>query len=113
MKRFELKTYTLGRGDNAQELPATELMGVCLEHVPQQSGGLKLSEMRKRSRVLDQIEALPKGAAYLELEDADAATLQKCVEEMQWAKVSGGIIEFGDDVKNAKSPPAKGKKAAK
>lgn len=111
MKRFELKSYTVGRGDNAEELPAAELMGLCVNHTDPTKGGLTLREMRKRNRVLDHLEGVDDDATHVDMEDADAATLQECVEAMQWAMVSTGIIAFGDDVKNAKSPPKKARPA--
>lgn len=59
--------------------------------------GVKPEEMRARFRVLDALDAAPE-AAMLALEDADAATLQRCVLAVDWARVDRDILRFCDDV---------------
>lgn len=58
--------------------------------------GFSLDEMRSRIRILD----LLSDDDTLELEDADAKVLQRCVKEMKWGVMHQDIVNFCDVIGN-------------
>lgn len=95
MKTITLKTVQLAR--DGEEVPYAALIRQCVS-ASKPNAPVMLDEQRKRIRVLDALDALKPGAKALELEDEDAKTLARCVEEMPWAFTSKGIVQFADDV---------------
>lgn len=92
MKYLHMKDNQIGNASTA------DVIRVCVDQVPPgPNGGLGTEDVRRRVRVLD---ALEKANGVLALEDADAKTLQQCVANMKWAKVSPDIPRFVDAVNN-------------
>lgn len=98
MKTIKLKSVKLAP-DAPQDTSYADLIRAVLACPPDH--GFQLEEMRKRSRVLDALEATRKDATDLHLEDADHDTLVRCVEAMRWGIFSPAIIAFADDIKGA------------
>lgn len=68
--------------------------------------GANLSEIRKRTRILDALEkAEPTGVT---LEDADHATLKAIVEDpaQRFIVVNRHLLQICEDIIDAKAPPA-------
>ena len=86
-----------------QKLAGTyaELAREVANHIPQ--GGLNVTEMRKRLRLVEAVEGVAVDAT-IQFEDEDAKTLQKCAAAMPWAVVAKPIVEFCDAVENMKAP---------
>ncbi len=61
-------------------------------------GGLSVSEMRVRIKVVDKLEA-QKNAKTIELEDADKELVKSCFNAMRWGRSSKEIITFEDNLK--------------
>lgn len=90
MKSLPLKSFKVGE----QEATYKELIRSCLNNVPQ--GGLDPEAMRERIKVLEVLES---ACEVLEIEDAVAETLKKCVESMKWAVVNKDVLALCDEVK--------------
>ena len=91
MKRLELHDTVVSVGE--ETIGTAELIKACLNNVPQ--GGLTPTDMRERLRILDQLDG---ANGVLDLEDADAVVLQRCVGQMRWTVVDRGIVEFCDAI---------------
>ena len=78
-----------------------ELMLTCLNNMPQ--GGFSPEEMHSRLRVVDVIKVDQEegGTDSIELEDADAKVLQRCVEAMRWGVLDRGLLLFVERVRKA------------
>lgn len=92
MKQLELKAELLER--DGESTGTRELIEIAINNVPK-GNGLTPIDMRKRIRILDM---LGKSNAALELEDADAAVLCDCVDQMRWGIVDRGILSFCDAI---------------
>jgi hypothetical protein len=66
-----------------------------------QGAGLNVSEMRKRQRLLDVIEA-SNGSGRFEFEDQDFENLKKCVLQTDWNVLDKNIIAFTDAIEAVK-----------
>jgi len=67
---------------------------------PQQ--GVKVVEVRKAMRLLDLLEATDEGKPLV-LEDADWSYLDERVQNTDWPFVLPAIVQFCDDIHNAKA----------
>lgn len=66
--------------------------------------GFSVNEVRQRVRVAKKLEAdLPH--AWIDLEDADHATLMRCVEQGSYTLADEGLLQVLDAVLQAKDPP--------
>lgn len=68
---------------------------------------LPIDEIRRRVRILDQLDELPVNAEYLLLEDEDARILTTAIEGFPWAAASRGLLSVIDDVLTPETVPAK------
>ena len=97
MKTIKLiPEFAIQAGPNIIKLDGKKLIAQCLDNPPQ--GGFTLSVMRERNRISEALDALPEDASELELEDADAVVLNKCVEEMKWGIRNKNIVLFAEEV---------------
>lgn len=62
------------------------------------SDGFTPSVMRERARIDAVLDGLPEDATELELEDADAKTLLKCVQSMRFGFRHKGLLDFCDAI---------------
>lgn len=76
-----------------------ELINVVVNAAPQ--GGMTMSDMRSRLRIIDAVEK--SNGENIALEDADYDTLLTCLDAMRWAIVDRQIVDFEDAVKAARS----------
>lgn len=94
-----MKTIQLKEGivvyPNAMTAPVTtaQLILAAIDNIPEK--GFTIADLRARGRIADAVENCD-GATQIELEDADFATLKKCVADMRWAVRSGFIVDFVD-----------------
>lgn len=104
MKYLPIITSTIPSKDGEGRLSlltTTDFVKAALNHQPQ--GGYKAGDLRDRFRVLD---AIDKANGCLALEDADAKTLQRCVNETTWTVLHRDVLAFCDAVANmADTPP--------
>ena len=78
-------------------------MVLCLNNPPQ--GGFDIATMRKRSRVLDEIEtAKEKKKNSIEIEDADFETLKVCVAAMRWGMIHRDLLAFSEYIEKGGEP---------
>lgn len=67
--------------------------------------GFSVDEVRLRVRVTKKLEAgIPH--EWIDLEDADHATLKRCVEQGSYTLADEGLLQVLDAVLDAKDPPA-------
>ena len=89
MRQLELRTTELDKGKTTY----LELLQTCVRAAP--PGGLDLSEMEKRLRVLRVLEEAEKDKKKtVDMEDADVETLQHCVAMFRWTGVHEEILTF-------------------
>ena len=104
-----MKTLTLAKPDWREILLAAT--NASPFHPPTgQPVGHDMPTHNKRLRLVRAVEALPKDATVLELEDADAEELVRAVAFMRWARVTPEIEAFGEAIealtkKNGKATP--------
>lgn len=96
MREIELKV--LERGQPTQ-LDYKALIQTIISTPANPQAGLLLDEVRRGVRVLNIVE---KADGVLKLEDADHTYLEKKLKTFKFAKAHKNIIEFADDIKNAK-----------
>ena len=80
---------------------AREVLTAMLEQ-PLPGAGLTYADMRKRSRLLDAIEA-SKGS-YVDFEEADYEILKGILEAFPFATAKRELRQILDDIANAKAP---------
>lgn len=95
MKRLHLRPQ--------DESPSSlDILGQSLEQTPRAPNGMELGfdlkTMRRHSRLLDFVEAVPESAESMDLEDADAEMLQQVFGMSRWQKVHLRILEVADDL---------------
>lgn len=102
-KTIPLKEVHLAQKPGPDSEPAkySELIRTVVGSVMIQSGGAEISEIRKRVRILDALDALEGGAEELILEDADAEALLGYLKTFKWGVISSGIVQFHDDIEKA------------
>ena len=95
MKRLENKSFSI-KSPNGQEIPVNyfDLARQSVNNPPQQ--GFTPKDMRDRMRILVVLDNAKEDVANIE--DADVEVLKKCVNEMRWAILSQGIVDFCDKV---------------
>jgi hypothetical protein len=82
------------------QLKAREVVTTMLEQPPP-GGGITYSEMRKRSRLLDNVE---KSDGYVDFEDADYEVLRKILDTFPFGTAKRELRLILDDIANARSP---------
>lgn len=98
-----MKTITNKSVDlNAPHIPNAPtcyagLIEACLNQTPQ--GGFTYEDIKLRQRIE---HACVKGISKFNLEDADHAKLVELVKSMRWLVRSEAIVQFTDDILNAK-----------
>lgn len=93
MKKLENKVTSIDRGKGEGFITFADLIRVVCDQVPQ--GGLSVSDMRERIRILSVIE---EDGDTFDFEDADAIALKRLTTEMRWSVISKDIIMFVEDV---------------
>lgn len=95
-----LKNTTTSIVENGKSLTFADLAKAC---VNRSSAGYFLpQEMRVRMKVLEVLEEAPENAE-IGLEDAYAAKLVECAEQMVWPGMHKDILAFHDAVDELKS----------
>lgn len=89
------------RSNEVADLATAGLIRTCCGFNQQ---GMSVAEMRSRLRVLDALDGCD--GSNLLLEDADHQALVDALAATRWLRVSREIVQFEDDVKDAKAPPA-------
>ena len=101
MKKLSLKKVKMavnnGSGDKA-EFEYKQFVDSAIRQPPK-DGFTDIEDMRKRTKILDKLD---KANGSLELEDAEANTLQECVKTMKWTILDASIVQFVDDVNGMK-----------
>lgn len=77
------------------EVKTTDLIKACVNNVPQ--GGLSISEMIKRIRIMDLVNSA--SGPEIQIEDADFDNLKIYMNAMKWTVVSKAIVEFSNQFK--------------
>lgn len=72
-----------------------QLIRACLDNPP--PGGFSPKDLRERQRIDNTLSNM--NGDDIQLEDADAESLKRIVEQMRWAKRHADILMFYDDVK--------------
>lgn len=86
---------------NDKVFKGADILKVVVMHGGEQ--GVTLGEQRKRLRILDALDGLALDAKELALEDADHGLLAILYENHRFGMVHRGLIELGDNIKNAES----------
>ena len=78
-----------------------DLFKLCLYNVPK--GGFDYAEMKKRSTLEGKLTELSsdkelEDSLEIDLEDADAKDLKKCVQEFRWGAMNKELLGFLDAV---------------
>ncbi len=92
-RKFELKSVETKSG----KFEYREILRLILE-MPEQGRGIQVAEMRKRIKMLDNIESA-NGAVHFTQEEWN--DLKKSVSTFPWGKVSREIVQFCDDFEAA------------
>ena len=103
MKRLSINAQLCPQPNGEDALGTLGLVRACVIRAPKE--GLGLDDVKKRLRVLEAVEKAD--AAHLphvDLEDADAETLQACVRDFRWGAVHADIVKFTDGVSGMKAP---------
>ena len=103
MKRVPLRTVELVR--RGREAPVRldygEIMCLVLEYTPRQSG-ITLSEIRKRTPVLDRVEgAMEREAEFVRLEDEHHRVLVQALRGYPFGFAHPAIVEMADAIEGA------------
>ena len=70
--------------------------GACISMLENEPAkGMNIGEMRKRSKIIDKIEAV-KNDSIIELEDSEAKKIKDIVDNYPFASVKKELIEFSD-----------------
>jgi hypothetical protein len=102
MKKIKLRGEMIAGGERITSLSILRLVTT---NSPNRAIGV--DEMRKRVRILDAIDAMPREAEYLMLEDGDADTLSAAIEGFPWSSASKNLLTIIDDVLKAETMPLK------
>lgn len=97
MKTVPIKTHPKEKQSEGKLIDTIFLIKAVVENVP--AGGVTTSEMRKRIKILDVVEAAAEDATELVFEDDVLKELAKLNEAFKWAKVDKFIIDFEDSLK--------------
>jgi hypothetical protein len=81
---------------------AREVIVTILEQ-PSPGAGISFADMRKRDRVLDQVER-QKGQGYVDFEDADYDLLVGLLNNFQFGVAKRELRQILDDIAGAKAP---------
>lgn len=92
-RKFELKELETQGG----KFGYREILKLILE-MPEQGRGIQIAEMRKRIKMLDNIERA-NGAVHFTQEEWN--DLKKNVSTFPWGKISREIVQFCDDLEAA------------
>ena len=93
MKKIPITTYK--ENPDGKLVTTLSVMRTCAENTPQ--GGLDLTQIRARSKVLDVIEkAENEKAVEVEMEDDIFETLKTCLKETRWVKPEKHLISFAE-----------------
>lgn len=92
--------------ENGPELDYIEILRMLVRVPEDPRAGIGIEEIRKALRILDVLDGGTKDGHVL-LEDADYQYLAARVKAHKWPMATREIVEFYDDVVNAKEP-AKG-----
>ena len=105
MKTIRLRKFTDVK-PSGQETPGVELTSIqliknCVNQPTQ--GGLDIEEMKKRIRVLNELDKLSGEETEFTIEDADHQTIVNCAKSMRYAFPNQAFIQFDDDILNPTS----------
>lgn len=105
MKTILLRKFTDVK-PSGQETPGVELTSIqliknCVNQPTQ--GGLDIEEMKKRIRVLNELDKLSGEETELTIEDADHQTIVTCAKNMRYAFPNQAFIQFDEDILNPAS----------
>jgi hypothetical protein len=102
MKYIPLRTIPT----DGEPLSYGEVIRTVIRQPLEKDKGVSIEEMRKGIRIFDKLDA---SKDVLELEDADYDHLKAKVEAMQWGMVDRNLLDFIDNVLNAKDTSQNGK----
>ena len=106
MKQIKLRGESIS--STGERITSMSILRLVTTNSPGRAIGVE--EMRKRVRVLDALDAVPRDADHVLLEDADADMLSQAIEQFPWSSASKSLLNIIDDV--TKAPQATAKLAA-
>ncbi len=92
-RKFELKSLDT----QGEKFDYQEILKLIVE-MPDQGRGIQIAEMRKRIKILDNIESANGSVHFTQEEWAE---LKKTVSTFPWGKISREIVQFCDDLEAA------------
>jgi len=96
MKEIEIKKTSVKNTkkgmDTREFLDYSDFIKACVNHLPK--NGFSTDDVRKRTRIIEALEAQKDGK--INLEDADLIILKDCIKTMQWGFMHKEIIQFVD-----------------
>ena len=66
---------------------------------------LNIKTVRERSRVVEKLEAVPKDAAFVDIEDGDLDVLKDVLTNTGFVVSGPGLVKVIDAVEKAEAPP--------
>jgi hypothetical protein len=112
MKKIRLRGESIT--SSGERITSLSILRLVAMNSPGRAIGV--DEMRKRVRILDALESLPRDAEYLLLEDDDANMLSDAIGMFPWSSASKSLLNIIDDVLRSEVAPVKlveGGKSAK
>lgn len=100
MREIELKCLDLQGTD--QKFEYADLIIAIMQQPNDPKAGIGIKEMRNAMKVIDSVEAVGSGGKLL-LTEEQWSVLNGKVESFPFARVLPQILEFADDIANAKS----------
>ena len=109
MKQIPIKKHELAKNDDKEQLTTLDLVKAVVSSKSSPMEGFEISEVRKRLRILDAVDATHKESTVLELEDADFDYLAKLANSHKWPVIDRMIVEFADSLEKPEAKEAKEK----
>ncbi len=99
MKKIRLRGEMVAGGER---ITSISILRLVTTNSPGKAIGV--DEMRKRVRILDALDAIPRDADHVMLEDSDAEMLAQAIEIFPWSSASKNLLTVIDDVLKAEAP---------
>lgn len=99
MRSLELKSVSMLL-DNKTDKKATYLDLIKLSVEASPRGGFNVEDMSMRLKIRSKAEKASENGSILNLEDAEADSLNTYVKNCPWGVIHEDIVQFAEDVKN-------------
>lgn len=98
MKVIKNKTFAVLLAGRETKMSYRGMIFAAADYIDPRSGGLTISEQRRRLRIMDAVEAEHDDPDEIRLEDADALTVVALLNAMRWNVISQEIVDACEEI---------------